>query len=69
MQATTLTERPTNQHYEALSHAARRLGLNAETLRKRIYRGQLAAFRWGKRILLRRGDADRLLQPVNAEAT
>jgi excisionase family DNA binding protein len=60
---------PALQEYEPLTEAARRLGLAAITLRRAVANGELEAWKVGSRILLRRGDADKLLRPATAPRT
>src|SRR3954451_16451590 len=53
------TTRP--RSYESLAHAADRTGVSAQTLRRRIACGQLAAYRTGRLIRVNPDDVDRLL--------
>lgn len=56
--------------YEAVSHAAARLGIHPDTLRVRIAAGDLDAYRMGtsSRPRVRVADVDALMRPVREVA-
>ena len=62
------SDRGQGDGYEAVSNAARRIGCSAEYLRQLGHQGQLELFRLGRKLLIRRGAADRLVRPVTPGA-
>jgi excisionase family DNA binding protein len=69
MAETALADTPDLRRYEALTDAARRLGVSDELLRRRARAGVLRTWRIGRKVLLLRGDADALLRPCEQQAT
>jgi excisionase family DNA binding protein len=43
------------------AQAAQLLGLSEAAIRARIFRGQLPVTRWGRRLLIRRDDLERII--------
>lgn len=55
----------TETNYLSLAEAAEHLGVAPLTLRRAISRGELRAYRYGKKIIrVRREDLDALLRPI-----
>lgn len=55
---------PDRRSFESLSAAADRTGISAQTLRRRIACGQLAAYRTGRLIRVDPDDVDHLLVQI-----
>ena len=56
---------PDRAQYETIMDAARRLGVNPRTIRRRVAEGKLTAFRLGPRLIrLDPCEVDNLLQPI-----
>jgi len=58
---------PDRAQYETIMDAARRLGVNPRTIRRRISEGKLTAFRLGPTLIrLDPAEVDNLLRPIPA---